>query len=144
VAVQSACFCKHTCETSAVEVGASKADRVFRRGDGWIGTSTGQQSRQFSLIMDGTALMVLDHRRHQYSINHKDTTLAELSQDSGVRAFLYWNFLDSEAIVASLLSPSPYDTLMENAISLLMSMKIRTWPFTQSTVASSETTFRMF
>jgi peroxiredoxin len=81
--------------------------------------------RQFSLITDGTALTVLDHRRHQYSINHKDTTLAELSHDSGVRAFLYWNFLDSEAIVASLLSPSPYDTLMENAINLVYVAKER-------------------
>jgi peroxiredoxin len=81
--------------------------------------------RQFSLFTDGTALKIRDHRRHQYSINHKDTTLTELSNDSGVREFLYWNLLDSEAIVASLLSPNPYDTLIEDAINLAYVAKER-------------------
>ena len=74
--------------------------------------------RGFSLIADGTALKVVDMRRRQYSVDRKDTTLTGLSYDSRVSAFLYMMFLDGETLVASLLSPNPYDTLMHNAINL--------------------------
>ncbi len=74
--------------------------------------------RSYSLYVNEKNLTTIDMRRHKYSIEGKEKWAEGLSRDPGVRALLYMMFLDGESVVASLLSPNPYEALLEKAINV--------------------------